>query len=350
MLESLFFYFSVHKMAYSQVPHLRSNYSLYISTLLLVFMIPMTGRQAQAVENTSNTNRGRIRSNCTTSLGRIEAGTRSDLRIADLDEVWLPKGNLFRPLLADMKQPRFYSSLRRVRFRERGFPSKKRGESFSAGLVGFGMEFGLWGLRQPNGCDGIQLDISTAVFSQFNLDAQSQDLINTDFLVGPSLTLRSGYFSSRFRLFHQSSHLGDEFLLSNPDVDNVGISFEALDLLLSVEQKMWRLYAGGGYILHTGPDMDKGMLKWGFELYGLNWLRQTRKVRWLPVFGANFSALEEQAWQMTTSIKGGLEVENLPGTRRVRFLVVYLRGFMPFGQFFNTARIENFGLEFQFVP
>ena len=264
-----------------------------------------------------------------------------------MKETWLPEGNLFRPLLADMKQPRFYGGYRNVRFRERGLAAERRGETISVGIVGFGMEFGLWALREPKGCNGIQLDLSTAVFSQFNFDSVSTDLINTDFMVGPSFSSRLGAWSSRLRLLHQSSHLGDEFLLNNPDVDRIELSFEAVDLLLSVEKQTWRLYAGGGY---TELDLEKGMLKWGLEGYGLPWHRQTERVRWLPVFGADFNALEEQNWQTTASIKGGIELSNLPGTRQFRFLIVYLRGFMPFGQFFNTATIETYGIELQFAP
>ncbi|MFQ5598527.1 MAG: DUF1207 domain-containing protein [Nitrospiria bacterium] len=289
-------------------------------------------------------------SDCATPFTRIETEASSDRRSVVLKEVWLPEGKRFRPLLADMKQPRFYASYRRVRFRERGLAAERRGEKIFAGLVGFGTEFGLWALRQPNGCGGFQLDLSTAVFSQFNLDTPSGDLINTDFIVGPSLTLRRGPLSGRFRLFHQSSHLGDEFLLNNPGVDRIGLSFDAIDLLISVENRMWRLYAGGGYLLHTATDLERGMLKGGLELYALPLFRQTKKVRGFPIFGADFNALEEQKWRTTTSIKGGIEIANLPGTRHFRFLIVYLRGFMPFGQFFNTARIENYGIEFQFVP
>ncbi len=51
---------------------------------------------------------------------------------------------------------------------------------------------------------------------------------------------------------------------------------------------------------------------------------------------------------MTTSLKGGIEWSNVAGTHRFRALAVYLRGSVPFGQFFNTEKIENYGLELQF--
>jgi len=333
-----------------QVSTPRPIYSRFISVLSIVLVISMPWNNVLPVEAAPGASPDRIRINCATPLGLLKAARLSEHNQTALKEEWLPEGKLFRPLLADMKQPRFYASYRHVRFRERGLVGERRGDSIFTGLVGYGMDFGLWALRQANGCDGIQVDLSTAVFSQFNMDTASNDLINTDFFVGPSLTFRRGPLSSQLRLFHQSSHLGDEFLLNNPGVDRVELSTEGIDLLLSIEKQMWRLYGGGGYLLHTKPDLKRGMLKLGLELYGLRWLRRTKKAHWMPIFGANFSALEEQNWSTTTSIKGGIEVTNLSETRHFRFLIVYLRGFIPFGQFFNTATIENYGIELQFDP
>ena len=45
---------------------------------------------------------------------------------------------------------------------------------------------------------------------------------------------------------------------------------------------------------------------------------------------------------------GGIELSNLPGTRRFRVMMIYLRGFIPFGQFFNTERITSLGAILQF--
>lgn len=76
----------------------------------------------------------------------------------------LPDDDVFRPLLADPKEPRFSGSFQRVRFRDIG-------DSVSASTVGFGGTFGLWGLRHESNCNGLQVNLFGAVFSQFNLDA-----------------------------------------------------------------------------------------------------------------------------------------------------------------------------------
>lgn len=271
-----------------------------------------------------------------------------------LASVLLPEDNVFRPLLADPKQPRFFTNYRRVHFRGAAAPAEGEGRTINAGIIALGGSFGLWGLRQPRGCDGVQASFFGAIFSQFNLDAASADLLNTDFLVGPEFTARRGLLSARVRLYHQSSHLGDEFLLNFAIANGVmrdDLSFEAVDALVSLEGQWWRLYGGGGAIL-TGnePRIDPGLLQWGLELRGPSWRpwRGLGRTRFQPIFGADFQSLEEREWTITTSLKGGLEWSTPGGAHRVRLLIDYLRGFIPFGQFFITEKIENFGVEVQF--
>ena len=69
--------------------------------------------------------------------------------------------------------------------------------------------------------------------------------------------------SARIRGYHQSSHLGDEFILNNPGVDRVNLSFEVFDGLLSFEGDWWRLYIGGGYLAGAKPKLDPGLAQWG---------------------------------------------------------------------------------------
>ncbi len=68
----------------------------------------------------------------------------------------------------------------------------------------------------------------------------------------------------------------------------------------------------------------------------------------VPVLGVDFQAFEEQEWAVTTSVATGPELA-IPGSnRRLRVVALYLRGFLPFGQFFSRTEIENFGLGLQF--
>lgn len=87
----------------------------------------------------------------------------------------LPAKDLFRPLLADPKEPRFQVGVQWV---------ESDLNDTRVGAVGFGENFGIarWQGRHPQ--EAWQLNLSTAVFAQFDLDAPSDDLLNADYLVG----------------------------------------------------------------------------------------------------------------------------------------------------------------------
>ncbi|OQW31230.1 MAG: hypothetical protein A4E20_14870 [Nitrospira sp. SG-bin2] len=90
-----------------------------------------------------------------------------------------PKDDVFRPLMADPKQPQFFASWQAVRVRTDR-------TSVNIGSVGFGENFGVYTRRE--GCNGWQAGVLAGVFSQFNLDAPSSDLINADYIVGIPLS------------------------------------------------------------------------------------------------------------------------------------------------------------------
>lgn len=306
---------------------------------LLICLIPIVGEAGEEVDLSSPSARPSDCRYISTSVDQGASGNGS------FRSIGLPEDDVFRPLLADPKEPRFFASYQHVRIRDAG-------DSLKAGVVGFGMNFGLWGLRQEKNCNGLQFNIFGAVFSQFNLDTSSSDLINSDFLVGFPLTLRRGPFSARLRVLHQSSHLGDEFLLSNPGINRVNLSFEEVDALVSLDSSWWRVYGGGGYLIHREPVLDRGTLQWGLELRAPSRAspilgRLIEGFLIAPVFGADFRSVEQFGWNVNTSLLGGLEWSRLTSTRRLRFLLSYYHGRNPYGQFFNQ-KVETFGFGFYF--
>jgi hypothetical protein len=270
--------------------------------------------------------------------------------------VALPDNDVFRPLLADQREPRFYADYRRLGFRGSQVLAEGHGSSIDAALVAFGGAFGIWGLRQPHGCDGFQVSVFGAVFAQFNLDANSADLLNTDYFVGPEASVRHGIWSGRLRLYHQSSHLGDEFLLNyaiDHGVRRQDMSLEIFDGLASMEDTWWRLYGGGGLVIFSGKDPDlaakPGFFQWGLELRGPEWRPWTwlRSTSLRPVFGANFMSVQANGWNVNSSLNGGFEWGSPNGGHRVRVLLEFQRGAVLFAQFF-LAKTQNFGAVLQF--
>jgi hypothetical protein len=250
-----------------------------------------------------------------------------------------PKDDVFRPLMADPKQPQFFASWQATRARtDRTYAN--------VGSVGFGENFGFYTKR--DGCNGWQVGLLAGVFSQFNLDAPSSELINTDYIVGIPLSWRSGAWSTRVRLYHQSSHLGDEFLLGRPGFNRVNLSFEEVEAILSYDYRWARLYAGGGYLVDREPvTLDRIRAQWGFELRGPTMASPilgtvVAGLRITPVLGTDFKSFEELNWVINTNVVGGIEWSMDGSTRRLRVLLNYYHGFNPYGQFF-AQKIESVG-------
>lgn len=243
-----------------------------------------------------------------------------------------PVGDLFRPLVADPKQPQFFIS-----FIEADTPTGH----ITGASVGYGENFGLWRWPGVRPGDGWQLNFTGGLFAQFNLDAPSSDLINADYNVGFVLTHRRGSYSARFRLYHQSSHLGDEFLLGQPNIQRINLSFEAVDAMLSHEWDRWRVYGGLGYMIHRDPEeLEPGYAELGAEYRG-------QRFRWdlgRMIGGIHLRSSEELDWDVAVSAKVGIELGQAdPGRRRVRLMAEYYNGPSPFGQFFDTD-IEYVGV------
>ena len=248
-----------------------------------------------------------------------------------------PTGDLFRPLIADPKQPQFFVSVN-------SFSSL--GERYPRASVGFGETFGLYRYFGNREGDGLQLSAEGAIFAQFNLDTPSSDLINADYTIGIPLTYRYGDNSIRSRIYHQSSHLGDEFLQSVNPPERINLSYEAVDLIYSREWRAWRLYGGGEYLIHKEPDdLKPASAHWGLEYRGSKPLVLDGRL----VAGLDMKSLEEHDWDNDTSVKAGLEFGHPnPGQRRLRLMAEWYQGFDPYGQFYSN-KVEYYGLGISLV-
>ncbi|MGK7313430.1 MAG: DUF1207 domain-containing protein [Candidatus Longimicrobiales bacterium M2_2A_002] len=262
---------------------------------------------------------------------------------------FLPTARYFVPLLADVKEPGFRGGFRSVEIRSTVAPASGQ-DVIAAGEVALGGHFGLWRYG-PGDCDGLRIDLFSGVFSQFNLDVPTSDLLNTDYLVGLMVSGRLGRWSGRLRGFHQSSHLGDELLLHNPDVERINLSVEVVDLILAGDWRLGplvgRVYAGGGRVLSSATALPPSMVRWGGDVRAEGWRLCGGGL--LPLAGMDVRLLEVHQWSPSVSAKAGIEWKPTEEGPALRLLGLYLDGFMPFGQFFTSAEQQNAGAEIQLV-
>ena len=247
-----------------------------------------------------------------------------------------PQGQLFYPPMASPREPRTHVTYLRLNLPD---------DSFNLGSVGFGDSFGLvrfagWGKE-----DAWQLSISGAVLAQFNLDSSSMDLINADYIIGFPISYRNGQWSARVRLFHQSSHLGDEFLLEPQNteikVTRLNLSFETIELLGAWEWEGFQFTTGPSYIIHTYTDLKRYSFQAGIDY-------QSRKPVFRPTIrlfaSALYHAWEETDWNADINVKAGVNIRS-PYTekRSIQIFGEYYHGNLPFGQFYKL-RAEYYGV------
>ena len=163
--------------------------------------------------------------------------------------------------------------------------------------------------------------------------------------MGFPLTYRRGAFSARARIFHQSSHLGDEFILQGNAPQRENLSVEIVDLVLAWDRAGWRPYIGGLYVFHRDPgDLKQGGLQLGVDYVGT----QPALFGGRLVGGIDLRAMEETSWRRGLSFKVGLEYGRpRPDRRGIKVLLEGYDGPAPFGQFYRDI-ITSYGLGVQF--
>jgi hypothetical protein len=156
------------------------------------------------------------------------------------------------------------------------------------------------------------------------------------------LGYRYDAFSALTRVFHQSSHLGDEFLLANR-VQRVNLSYEGIDLKLSYDLfgDVLRLYTGGGYLFDRDPSSLKPWaVQSGLE-FRSPWPRQVSLVR--PIAAVDVQNRQQNDWHADLSVRAGVEFQGVLATRKAQLLLEYFTGYSPNGQFYQD-KIEYIGL------
>jgi len=251
---------------------------------------------------------------------------------------YFPVGQVFRPLAADPAEPRSFVSVLRTRT-----PMDR----FTMAAVGFGTNFGVvrWPGEAPG--EGWQAGVFGVVFSQFNLSAPSDDLINSDFVIGVPLAFKRGPLAARLRLWHQSSHLGDELILNGAAPPRSDLSMEIVDGILAWERGGWRSYGGASYVVRRDQGhRGRGGLHAGLDYAGARAVLAGGRL----VGGVDVKWFEQADWDAGVSAKIGLEFGRpRPERRGLTVLAEAYDGAVPFGQFTSReVRYYGVGLQFDF--
>lgn len=249
----------------------------------------------------------------------------------------LPDHDIFPVLIADPRESLF--SMRRESY-------ETETEDFSAAVVSFGDYLPALEIKGESDDEVYQLLIDGSLYALFNLDTSSYNLVNTDYYFGVSLAHGGASdFSYRLRLFHASSHLGDEFIIDNPGFERENSSYESIEYILSYQFYNLRLYGGSGYIVRANSDIKEKpiQLKVGFEYtYPLAFLGNMDAV-----LATHFFMQERSNWRGSVSLLWGLTLAKSE-TREIRLMANYYSGSSVQGQFYED-KLQYYGLGVYFI-
>lgn len=243
--------------------------------------------------------------------------------------IWLPQNTLlFQPLIADPRQVMNAASLR--------FNDNVIGKH--VGAASFGGDFIFVRLKDILYWRGdMDLGIQAGIFSVFDLDHINAAMVNTDFFVSLLITYAFDRWSFRFRLWHLSSHLGDEFLLANPGFDRRNLSDEGVDLFASYQfGQAVRLYAGIGDIVQRDHSFPEQPLygEWGAEIRVFGGRDYFNRLYVQPFLAMHFRTWQEHDFELDQTYALGIEWSKIQGIgQKVRLYLEYHNGFSREGQF-----------------
>ena len=250
--------------------------------------------------------------------------------------VWFPQSTVvFQPLIADPMEPMYSLNYR--------WGDKVLGTSTIAFSMGDTFPIYRWRDVFPARGD-LEIDIAACVWAVFNMDPppnpnhESSEMVTTDYMLAIPLAYSFDRWSFRLRLYHISSHLGDEFMFYSPTVWRLNPSMEAVDFYMSYQLTDGiRLYGGPGWVMHSDDTfpLDPFYIEYGTEIRGFG-----RKMFYHQLYGTAFLAANVQQWQTNNwrpSFNGllGYEWSKLQGVgRKIRVYLQYYNG-QSEGQFFK---------------
>ncbi|MEL6822121.1 MAG: DUF1207 domain-containing protein [Calditrichota bacterium] len=294
----------------------------------------------------------------------------------------------FKPMLADIRAPEAHMRIYRD-------PAVLFSNSTKIGLhtfwdVTYGGYFPFAGFSFSSATNnsmqktGLNFFLSGSAQMLLDFDTASSDVINTDFRIGGGIATRlpilNNRLALRIRLFHESSHVGDEFVLGASQQQSFrryNVSYEALEFFVAlddfkpdVKERMsfcyWRIYSGIRQLLgndfyedfasrgresalkvNSGPELQSGL-----ELFWKGWEKQRYFLapQYFVIAGDGF--LRDQ--YDLTSPQNNLSLNIIAGIfygnyfnagRTVKWYLNYYRGVNPHGQF-RATEIEYLGINY----
>ncbi|MGH7508575.1 MAG: DUF1207 domain-containing protein [Gemmatimonadales bacterium] len=224
--------------------------------------------------------------------------------------------------------------------------SAKRGDSRfgqqQEGEVVLGENFPVVALKR--GPHPIVLGIGSQVYGRFSLADAKSALISVDWLAGLNATAMLGAWALTLELYHESSHLGDEYR-DRFQISRLDWSREVMTGWLAYTAGSWRFTGGASYVFLDGLELPRPAASLGIDFRGSASPDGTPSLR--PVLGLFTEATSATRWRLSSSAKLGVVAATPGRSRQFSLALIVHDGLSTQRQFFRQES-QYVGLEFRF--
>jgi len=188
------------------------------------------------------------------------------------------------------------------------------------------------------------LGLAMQVSGRFSFADRGSALISNDWFVALQAVTDwgGGLTRAAFQVYHESSHLGDEYA-DRFGVNRVDFTRNVAALWLRQQAGPLALHASGSYTLIDRPDLPPGAFALGIDYRGEVGNLLGARVR--PLGGIFAESVEYADWKVTTAARAGVELAS--GSHGVAVSAVFSNGLSTQRQFFRE-RSRYFGFELRF--
>ena len=191
---------------------------------------------------------------------------------------------------------------------------------------------------------GMILTGMAGVHARFRIEYPSRDDLGQDWIVGGGIEAAWDELSTRVRISHRSSHLGDEFIVDT-GAERIEFGGEALDALAAYTfPGIARVYGGGSWIFRSYTDkqvaalVDLGRRDRYLIQLGTDGEWSLGDGPFAVVAGIDWQTAERTDWRSALAVGAGINVH--AHGRTLGLVARWFDGASSLGEFFLTP--ENF--------
>ena len=196
----------------------------------------------------------------------------------------------------------------------------------------------------------LELGMEVASFTQFEFKwvngISQRNILNTDFKVGMPLVYHTKKWNYRLRMFHVSSHWGDDYMIRNHIYHYIpnAVNYEQMDFTASYTKGFYRVYGGVGLVIRPETIRKRWDFEAGFFITKELGIRKTLAL----IGGMDIKAYQQNNFNPGFNTAVGIRLANRE-KHPFKLLLQYYHGNLPFGVY-EARHVQWLGLGLYMNP